>query len=82
MGLQREKAEYETIDAVIVRTLADATGQDPTDVDFRLYDHLNPDALERLYEDANARDGAGWRFEFAAEGFEVTVQSDGRVSVT
>jgi hypothetical protein len=79
--VEREKAEYETIDAAIVRALAAAEDEDPTEVDVCLYDHLNPDALDGLY-DSTDPEGTGWRFEFAAEGYDVTVRSDGRVSVT
>ncbi|MFB6302120.1 MAG: HalOD1 output domain-containing protein [Haloferacaceae archaeon] len=78
--LRLEDSKHDTIGGVVVEALAAARGEDALDLDSRLYDHLDPDALNRLYDHADAT-GAEWRFEFAADEFDVIVRSTGRVSV-
>ncbi|GAA0660482.1 HalOD1 output domain-containing protein [Natronoarchaeum mannanilyticum] len=62
----------------IVESTTDVAGADPLDLP-PLYDAVDPDALEALYD----RDGAdGPEVEFTYAGCGVTVRGDGSVSVT
>lgn len=66
-------------DAVI-----DAIGKlsrtDPVDVDFVLYEYVDPDALDALFRRASHGTGE-IRVEFDVEDFEVTVRDDRTVAV-
>lgn len=76
----QEKNE-QTICRTIVETIADAEGIAPTDLDTRLYDVIEPDALNKLFhqqEDGSATDGV---VTFPFEGYTVTVYSDSSVEV-
>lgn len=75
-----EASEHETATIAVVEALAAARNVDATDLDLCLYDYLDPDALNRLYDHADA-DGAAWRLKLEAERFDVTVRSDGLVTV-
>lgn len=60
----------------VVRAIADIEGVAPEDLDFRLYDVIDPDALDALAEHSN-----GWKIEFVANGHDVLVTGDGRIVV-
>jgi len=66
----------------LVRALAAARGEDPTDLSVDLYEHVDTDALEQLAEHAQDADGVAWTLEFAVEERVVTVSSDGWVEVS
>lgn len=78
--LRIEVSEYATISLVVVEALAAARSGDVTDLEPPLFDHPDPDALDRLYSHIEAS-GAPWRFEFATAALDVTVRRDGLVSV-
>jgi len=65
----------------LVRALAAAEGEEPTDLSLDLYEHIDPDALTRLSRHARETDGASFTVEFAVEERTVTVSSDGWVEV-
>ena len=65
----------------VIETIAVASDRKPTDIE-PLYDTLDPDALDTLIRSSrndSVGEGTSVRFEFA--GHDVTVQSDGTVSV-
>lgn len=64
------------LDVQLAEVLAAAKGVTPAELDVRLYDHVDPDALERLRTQASVE----WTFEFAVDGVALTVRSDGSVS--
>ena len=64
----------------VVLAVSNALAADPTDLDTRLYDALDPDALDRLFAD-DARGGSPCRLTFALAGCSVTVRSDGWIHV-
>lgn len=67
----------------VVRAVADAKGIDERELTTGLYDVINPEALERLFEDkGNGMPRRGGRVVFMMEGCEVTVHSYGKVVVT
>jgi len=62
----------------VVQAVATALGTDPLSLDERLYDVLDPDALDRLF-DGEATRPRTLSFELA--GCSVTVHGDGRIVV-
>lgn len=73
-----ERYEWSSMDPAkaVVRTVADAAGVAPTNID-PLYEHVDPDGLNALVR-SNGDDVA---VSFVMEGYEVTVHGDGRVTL-
>ncbi|MFC7027580.1 HalOD1 output domain-containing protein [Halomicroarcula sp. GCM10025324] len=72
----------ETLSDTVVRAVADVKDVDPLDLDARVYDAVDPDALDRLFTptgDGSAREGM---VAFPMAGCRVEVQSDHAVRVT
>lgn len=65
---------------LVVEAVARREGVDPTELETRLNDVVDPDALDRLFGDG--RDAPAGRVELRYCGYDVTVSSDGRVAVT
>ena len=70
-----------SVSVAVVEAVADARGVDPAEVDFRLDDHVDADALDALYRHARRREAASWRLDFHVDGTAVTVRSDGTIAV-
>jgi hypothetical protein len=71
------------LSTTVVHALAEAMGVDVTATEFRLYDVVDPDALDRLVGRRERRgSGPGGHVAFQVEGYRVTVYSDGRIVVT
>lgn len=68
------------ISEAVVRALADAEGVDPVELDARLYDSVDGDALDQVYETAVERGGT-FRLEFAVGEYLVVAEAHGRVTV-
>lgn len=67
----------------VVEAVADVCEVDPIDLEPRLYQAVDPDALDRLF--ARRADGTpreGGRVEFVLAGCQVRVEADGTVKVT
>lgn len=62
----------------VVAAVADEAGTDPENLPQRLYDAVDPDALDSLFGGRNATRGT---VSFVYCGYEVTVRADGAVSV-
>lgn len=62
----------------VVQTIADREGVDPTELP-PLFESVDPDALDALLR---RDDTAGAQVTFTHHGHEVTVRSDGRVSLS
>lgn len=45
-----EPGDRETVSDAVVRALADARGVDPVDMEIHLYDAIDPDALDALFD--------------------------------
>jgi hypothetical protein len=69
----------ESLTATIAGEVAAATGMDETE--FVLYEYIDPGALERLFRQQRAQNGADWTIAFSVEGADVVVSSDGDVSI-
>nr|WP_205410978.1 HalOD1 output domain-containing protein [Halorussus sp. JP-T4] len=85
---RRHVATDDPLSRTVYRALADAEGVDPTDLDFELYRNVDVDALDALFRHASSRPPSsasdprdGWSFSFCVAGYQVAVESDGRVAV-
>ena len=67
------------ISATVIDAIAATEGVDPTDSDLELYDVIDLEALDVLFERRSFDDH--WRFEFTARDHVVVVHGDGRVAV-
>ncbi|QFU84188.1 hypothetical protein GCU68_13045 [Natronorubrum aibiense] len=61
----------------MIEALAEADRLDLDEVEYTLYDYINPEILMLLANDA----GNTWEFTFAVANHEVTITSDGRLFV-
>ena len=64
----------------VVEALAAVENVEPDELDLRLYDSVDGDALDRLYG-VTAEKDAHLRVTFTIADYEVTVHDDGRVAV-
>lgn len=71
----RERYDWSETDpsTAIVSTLAELEGTSPDDLDFVLYDHVDPDALDELVPGKN---GSTVEFRFRIEDFRVDIDGD------
>jgi hypothetical protein len=69
----------EPLSATVIRAVAAAKGVDPTDCDLELYEAVDLEALDTLFE-GRSRDGR-WRFEFSIADHLVVVEGDGSVTI-
>lgn len=65
----------------VVLAVAEAKGVDPTALDDRLYDIVDPDALDRLFHTTSGTTADGAAIVFRMAGCRVEVDADGRVTV-
>jgi hypothetical protein len=66
----------------VLQRVADAEGTEPSELEEPLYEAVDPDALETLFEsveDGPHREEGKVRFPY--QGYEVTVHAEGDVSV-
>jgi hypothetical protein len=75
-----EPEPEETVCDTVLRALADSRGVDPTSLGFRLYDVIEPDALDRLFDSQG--DAAGRRVSFTAADRRVVIDESRTVYVT
>lgn len=75
-----EATTSENVSETVVRALADAKGVDPMELDVRLYDVIDPDALDALF----ASDGVSEsrRVSFTVGDCRVAVDGSGCVHVS
>lgn len=69
----------EPLGQTVVEAVARAEGVDPLDLPVPLYDAIDPDALDALFQSGDA--GVDGYIEFVYYGYEVTVTADGGVAV-
>jgi len=62
----------------LVEAIADAEDTEPTNLDYRLQEHIPVGAIERLTK----HETASWTLSFDIPDHEVTVTSDGSIFVT
>ena len=68
-----------SISVTVIEVLASVEDVDPTDTDLRLYDAIDLEALDALFQHHSGDDY--WRFEFSVRGYSVIVDGDGHISV-
>jgi hypothetical protein len=83
-----ESTAYETshdadgeaaLSETIIFAVATADGVDPIESDLQLYDAVDLEALDALFERRSPDDH--WRFEFSVEDYLVVVEGNGDVTV-
>lgn len=72
--------EFSSFSTAIVKAIAAVKNVEPSEVDVRLYDHVNPDALDALYQHAD-RTNSPWELEFSITDLHITVRSTGEVKL-
>lgn len=66
----------------VVETVANAEGVDPTELEPPLYDAVDPNAINDLFAATTAPNASrNGRLTFRYRGYDVTVRSDGTVSL-
>jgi hypothetical protein len=66
-----------TIIPEIIKAIADAKGIQPAELDFSLYEYIDPDAIHQLA----SQETASWTLSFEVPNHNVTVTSDGLILV-
>lgn len=64
----------------ISRAVADAESLAPTSLDTRLYESINPEALDRLFRSLNSQRVRTGRVQFDYCGDEVDIHADGQLT--
>lgn len=78
---QVDAAADAELHVTVARAVAAARGEDPAATRDTLYDYVDPEALDRLYDHACRSDGADWEVAFTVGDHEVTLDSDGEIVV-
>lgn len=65
----------------VVEKVAEAEGIDPVELTSPLYEVIDPDALNNIFAATPTADRVDGQVTFPYHGYEVTVRSDGSVSV-
>lgn len=80
-----ETATYdrdEPLSAAVIEAVADAADADPAELGTRLYDRIDPDALDNLFDDRhNGMPRGSGHVVFSLLDYEITAYSDGHVVV-
>lgn len=69
-----------TVSVEVVERVADIEDVDPIELP-RLYEVINPDALDQVFATTPTAGREGGQVTFSYHGYEITVSSDGDVSV-
>jgi hypothetical protein len=73
----------EPLSTAVIDAVADAADREPADLGTRLYDQIDPDALDNLFSDRhNGMPRGSGHVVFPLLDYEVTVYSDGHVVVS
>lgn len=73
--------ESESITYGVIDAIATLRNTSPTDIDLVLHDVVDPDLLDALRQHGQDPDGTSWEIEFTIEHYEVSIQSDGDITV-
>ncbi len=67
----------------LVHALADVMGRDVTEIEWRLADSIDPDALDRVFSPPGSGTAGGdCHVAFVVEGYRVTVYGNGEIVIT
>jgi hypothetical protein len=75
-------APDESVSAAVIRAVATVKDIDPIDLDERLYDHVDPCALNRLFRTDRQDRARGMLVSFTMAGCHIQVQDGQKVVVT
>lgn len=75
MVTEQPKLSTRRLSEAVLESVADIEGVDPVDLDYPLYDALDPDALDALF-----RTGGGY-VTFSYHGYVVTAFANGTVDI-
>jgi hypothetical protein len=67
----------EPISTLLIKAIAEHEGVDPTDLEVRLHDAIDTDALDLL----DSHSGSEWQIRFTVGGHVVTVDHERTISV-
>lgn len=81
-GVQQAKTETDDLVVAIVEAVAAAKDTDPVDLDARLAEKIDLDALATAYASASRHPDTKLTLEFTVDGCTVTVRSDGEIAVS
>lgn len=70
----------QTASLAVIEAVAAVSGTDPIELP-PLYDVVNPDALDAMFEPHDRREGSNLRVEFTYNGFDVVVREGPEVTV-
>ena len=76
-----EPSSGKTLAVAIVEEIAAASGTEPAALDVQLFDYIDPEALNSLHDHAARKNESTWELQFDVEDVEVTIRSDGRITV-
>lgn len=75
------KIQHEhSISEAVVAAVARAEAVDPDELRSPLYDSLDPDALDKLYETASERNTT-LHLNFTFDGYNISIDSEGEITV-
>lgn len=75
-------APDESVSTAVVRAVATVKDVDPIDLDERLYDHVEPGALNRLFRTDRQDRARGTLVSFTMAGCHIQIQDGQKVVVT
>ena len=78
---ERFDLEEKSVTVSILEAIAVTKGKQVGELDFRLYDYLDPEALDDLVNHSHRRDQGTWKFDFSVDDVRITLHSDGHVVV-
>lgn len=79
------RSNSEPLSVKVVRKVAEKDGVDPTELDAPLYDVINPEALDELFEPRRNGERRAGTVEFTYHGYEIVVEhgdDDGGPTIT
>lgn len=75
-----EFGERNTPSEAIIKAVAAVEGVEPTEIEF-LYERIDPDALDALFDGPVVGDGGTVGVEFGYSGHRVSVQNNGSITI-
>ena len=70
-----------SVDTAITLALARVLGQEPDEMDFKLFDYIDPDAIESLFDHSVVQGTSHWAVGFTVEDLVVVIRSDGQITI-
>ena len=78
---QEHQLFTESLSTVLADLIARMKGTDPTENGFRLYEYIDPEAVDDLHAHSRRKEDSSWRLEFDTGAETVIVRSDGFIRV-